>query len=506
MPEFFKVAQDNVQVQANRALSFFDMAPSKLKRQRFQKRLDFYHGIQEQYLKEDITKNYKHPDRLNLQLEYDNITKFLTKELAAVYNEAPIRKVEEGTEQDQEIFDHIWDRSQIDLMMQEANRMTKLCKTVIIKVSWRDETIQYDIITPNLFEALPMVDDQTKADAFIYASIYDTENDSEYLNNDRTKTKEDKFDSQDAIFYYWTNENFIGFKRDVRGGKKARISFNDKNEDFVNPYGLKPFVVMRDEFPTTGFYIQGGDELINKNGIINQKLTEKNYLTKQQSFSNLVRKGAPSGAAGLISDPSMTLDVPADTEMSKGNDIKYITPDAKIEELTKDIEGKKRQVAIDAKLNPDIFTASAERSSAQSLQLQNAQQAQIVKADKPFYMEYEQNLFDITRIVWNTHNNKKISDKATLFVDYKDSEMIMTVKEEDEHMIILDTNNLISKVDWIMKINPDLNTREAAMQRLIEISEEKADLMKLMIPTMPEMELDNDADTEATKPTDSKVK
>mgnify|MGYP000945529769 CR=1 FL=1 len=126
-------------------------------------------------------------------------------------------------------------------------------------------------------------------------------------------------------------------------------------------------------------------------------------------------------------------------------------------------------------------------------------------ADKPFYMEYEQNLFDITRIVWNTHNNKKISDKATLFVDYKDSEMIMTVKEEDEHMIILDTNNLISKVDWIMRINPDLNTREAAMKRLIEISEEKAALMELMIPTMPEMELDNDVDPEGTTPTDSEA-
>ena len=504
MQNFFSEVDRDAQRQANRALSKFNLAPSQEKRRRFQKRMDFYNGIQVEYLKDDLSRVYKDPSRLKLQYEWDNLTEFLINEVAAVYGEPPIRKLVEGSEQDEDIFKTIWEESRIDLVMQEANRMAKLHKTVLVKVVWRDDKIQYDILTPNVFDVIESAEDQTKADAVIYVRIVDSKKDEEYINNDKTTLNEDKFENNDAIFHYWTDTQYIAFRKgkgSTRRAPNAKVERIEDNEGYENPYGVIPCAVIRDGFPKDGFYIEGGDDLIDKNGIINQKLTEKNFLTKMQSFSVPVRKGAKNTGESLIMDPSLTIDIPGDDDISRGNDFRFVTPDAKIEEVKNDIEYKLRSIAIKYKLNPEIFTASAERSSAQSLQLQNAQQSKIIKADKPFYIQAEKDLFEITKIVWNTHNAQKISDNCELLIDYRESETIMTIEERDNHNIVLMNNGLISKADWLMDINPDIRDRDEAMQRLIEIAEQNREIMEAETANNPMMEIEPDGE-EQQEPTE----
>ena len=161
------IFMSDAQSKANNALTKFLKTPSQQKRKRYQKRMDYYNGVQEEYLKNDLKQVFKDPTRLKLQREYENWTAFLIQEVAAVYDEPPIRKVIEGSKQDEELFNQIWEDSRIDLVMQEVNRMTKLHKTVIVKVCWRDEKIQYDILTPNVYDVIEQANDQTKAQAVI---------------------------------------------------------------------------------------------------------------------------------------------------------------------------------------------------------------------------------------------------------------------------------------------------------------------------------------------------
>lgn len=486
----------SVKAQANTALAWFDKPVGKKRRQRFQKRIDYYYGNQEKYLDEDIKSNFKYPDRIKLQKEFKDITRFITDELAILYNDAPSRKImggsEKDLEKDSETMAEIWEKSQINLVLKTVNQLTKLCKTVAVKVSWREERIQYDIYTPNIFDVVPDRLDGTKADALIYADIVDSDNDSNYINNDNPNTSRDKFDDTDAVFYYWDKERFIQFKRSGNNKKIADVASFADNPDYVNPYNELPFVFFREGYPTDNFYIQGGDDLINANSIINQKETEKNYLTKMQSFSQLVRKGAPESAPNVIGDPSMVFDIPADSDIHRNNDVKYITPEARIEELRNDIREKKRDVAINHKLDPDIFEVSRQRSSAESLQMQNANQARIINGDKPFYSLYEQELFEKTRVVYNTHNPGGISENCYLSIDYGDVEKIMTVEEEDAHNIVMVNNGLMSKVDWVMAVNSDITSREEAIERLKKIDEEN----RLLISEGVETPEDEDENTE----------
>lgn len=477
---------------ANTALAWFDKPVGKSRRQRFQKRIDYYYGVQEKYLDEDIKSNFKYPDRIKLQKEFKDITRFITDELAIIYNDAPTRMLIDGSENDVDILSDIWEKSHIDLVMKTVNQLTKLCRTVAVKVSWRNDRIQYDIYTPNIFDVIPDKLDNTQADALIYADIVDSDNDSDYINNDNPSVSRDKFEDTDAIFYYWDKERFIQFKRSGNNKKRADVASLNGNPEYINPYKELPFVFFREGYPTDNFYIQGGDDLINGNSIINQKETEKNYLTKMQSFSQLVRKGAPEGAPDVIGDPSMVFDIPADSDINRNNDVKYITPEARIEELRNDIREKKRDIAINHKLDPDIFEVSRQRSSAESLQMQNANQARIIAGDKPFYSIYEQQLFEKTRLVYNTHNANKISDDCYLSIDYGDVETIMTIEEEDAHNIVMVNNGLMSKVDWIMSVNGDITTREEAIKRLQLIEDEN----KLLSPNDEEMPEEQGEDTE----------
>jgi len=464
---------------AQQALNVMKRVASVDRRQNMQKRIDFYNGKQMEYLNDSIDDQFTYPERLKLQKEYYNSTKLVVDELAVLYNEEPLREIQDGTEQDQEIYSEIVDSSKINLVMEEANKLCKLCRTVLIRPVWRKEQIEYDIYTPNIFDVIQDEQDQTKAKAVVYANIFDIKNDIPQ-NNDDTRTDFDRFDEENVVFYYASKDKFIPFtyNLDKTGFVVSKILKQQNNDDNINPYGMLPFIIIRDGYPVSSFFLEGGDDLINTNEMINVKLTELNHLTKMQAFSVPVRKGAERGADALILDPSMCIDLPADDDLANNADFKFVSPEPKITELQKDIEGKLRRLAIKYKLNPDMFTASAERSSAQSLQLQNYHLSKIIKRDKPYYRIFERELFELTKVIYNYHSSgHKLSENCRLYIDYKDIETPMTMEERDAHNLLLYNNGILSRTRWMMQENPDIRDKDQAMEMLQEIEEEKKERM-----------------------------
>jgi hypothetical protein len=75
------------------------------------------------------------------------------------------------------------------------------------------------------------------------------------------------------------------------------------------------------------------------------------------------------------------------------------------------------------------------------------------------------------RIVWNTHNTKKISDKARLKIDFFDPRPVMSPDKMTELWAQELEMGTISRTDILMLKNQDLS-REDAIQKLAEIQEE----------------------------------
>ena len=442
-----------------------------------QVRLDYYYDKQLKYLKQAIKNQFKFPDRLNLQTEFMNVTRMIVDELGSIYIESPRREIKGGTDTDNEIFNLIQEQSSFDSLMDTNNKLVKLCKTTLVRPVWRDEQIEYIIYTPNMFDVLEDPNNPKKPLAVIYAQNYDS---SQYVTYDgMTYDKQenpDQFKGDEVVYHVWTSTRYFMFGIEIdpkTGVKTANILDNEDNQGNVNPYGtLDIFVPFRDEFAYDRFFIEGGDDLINANELINVKKTELNYLTKMQSFGIPVRKGASSDANVFIADPSMTIDLPADDDMSRGSDFKFASPDPKINELSADILSKLRSVAIKYKLNPEMFRTSGEKSSAESIQLQNFYLYKAITRDKPRYAQYEANLFDATRVVYNMHNANQLSDGSRLSVNFSDAEMPISQESQDAHNLLLLVNGIQSKAQWLLKTDPDLGTIENAIARLTEIEVE----------------------------------
>jgi hypothetical protein len=448
-----------------------------MRRANNQVRLDYYYDRQMIHLNNALNKQFRFPTRLNLQKEIVNITKMIVDELAGLYIEEPQRELVDGTDKDKELFQRITEEAQLNSVMDTNNKLVKLCKTTLVRPVWRDgEGIRYVIYTPNMFDVLENPQDPTKPLAIIYANNYDQEqyrtiNDMHF---EETK-RQNQFTGINVVYHVWTATKYFtfGIELDKKNMPQIVIHNNPENEANENPYGtLDIFVPFRDDYAYDGFFCDGGDDLVITNELINVKKTELNYLTKMQSFGIPVRKGAGDTKTVFIADPSMTVDLPADTEISKGADFKFESPDPKIAELTDDINFKLRTLAMKYKLNPEMFSSSGERSSAESIQLQNFYLSKAIKRDKPRYALAETRLFKATKIVNNLHNTEQFSDSCYFKINYSDIETPTSITEKDQHNLLLYTNGIQSKAQWLLKTDPDLGSIEDAREKIKEIEAE----------------------------------
>ena len=77
------------------------------------------------------------------------------------------------------------------------------------------------------------------------------------------------------------------------------------------------------------------------------------------------------------------------------------------------------------------------------------------------------------RVVWNTHNpGRKISPEAKLSVDFYDPKPLISAKDQAETWEKLKGLGVISSVDIAMERNPDLKSREEAIEYLKRVQEE----------------------------------
>lgn len=480
---FFKNRNINTLQIAQQAVAKLRTDNSRIRRQDMKKRIDYYYGKQLNYLDDLLATQFKNPERLKLQKEFLNVTQLIIDELAVLYSQPPKRELIEIENPDIEsMYQEIIDCGRLDSTMAIANKLSKLCKTVLVRPVWREEKIEFDLFTPNMFDVIQDPSNPTKAIGIVYSNQVDLVN-SKKINDADTAINQDPFALPNTIFYVWTKENHFSFTYTLNPKNEVVIEIlkNENNEDNINPYGRLPFVCIYDGVPLDNFFIEGGQDLITCNEINNVKLVEKNHLTKMQSFSLLVRKGADNTKDEVILDPSMLIDIPADDDIRKGVDLKYITPEAKIAEIDDDIQQRLSRIAIKHKLNPEMFKASGNRSSADSLQMQAYYLGKVIGADKPVYAYFEKELFELIKIVFNYHSETKLPEDAKLFIDYKDVEVPSTIEQEDAHNLIMYTNGLISKKDWIMKENPDIRDAEQAEEKLKEIQEEKIESQKAML-------------------------
>ena len=403
------------------------------------KRLNFYHDEQLERLNEQLNELFSDPSSM-VQVQL-NIVKKVINNLARVFQEVPVRSIE-GSEQDQKLYKEVCEECSLDIKLKQASRYCKLLKTILLKPVWRNNKLDLDILTGNILDVV----------------CGDTPEDLQKILITNYGTSEK---IEDITYSLWTPESWS--RLDYRG---------NVTEQQDNPYKILPFLPIFDYSPpSSAFWLPGGSDLIAMQEAINLKLTDLIHLLSCQSFGVGYIKGS-TGGANLKVDPGSLVELPENGEIG------FKSQEAKINEVTNAINKLIQWTCVSNGLSAASMSTEASEASGLSKLVDTQELSEMRLDDVALWRSYEKQLFNLMKIIFNTHSNKKISESGTLNIDFADIEKRTTsAKDQSQADDLKISQGVMSPVDILMRENPDFQgDREKAMAHLLKIREEIKEL------------------------------
>jgi len=401
-------------------------------------RLDYYQDEQIEALWETLQQDFANPSKL--QPCFINIVKKIVNQTATVYVEEATRTVE-GSEQDKTLFAEIAEQCQLDNTLKTASKLTKLLKTTLLRVVWRNNRLDLDLLPPHLLDVW-VGDSPRDLEAVLV----------EHPPQDGRV--------ENTTYSRWTPNEWQ--RLDYRG----RVL-----ESGPNPYKVLPFIPLWDGLPGSDFWLAGGDDLIALQEAVNGKLTDLLHILRFQGFGVGWIKGGEGGGT-IQADPGSFVELPENGELG------FAAPDAPIADVLKSIDQLIKWAAVSNGLPASSLSTEPTDESGISKIVSNSELSEMRRDDIALFRQYEKQLFNLIRIVWNTHNSKKLSDAATITTDFADPKPDTSDTDKANAWKSLMELGVIGPVDIVMERNPDITTREEALEYLMAVKIENDKLME----------------------------
>ena len=388
---------------------------------------DFYQGNTEEYTRQYFSQSLCS----KIPISNVNITKRIIDRISLVYMKPPKREYS-----DENVIEFFNGK---DFKMQRAERMTNLLEHILIKPTWRNGKIDYDIIMD--FEA-QFGDDPLRPISYTYPLAM----------------KASVLDDTPELYAYWDAENT--FIYDEHG----KIQDDPDNPDHINPYGMLPFVeCFRDGRPEYSYLdTRPAIDLIATNLEVNVSETNANANTMFQSFGYMYVNGSQ-----VEKD---TLEVGQDKISFLGIDgtMNIVSPPNTVEALASSIEHSYKLLAQNYHLNISFVEGTAAQSGV-AIKLRNQELTDQRISDVIRWKELEYKLYEVETVLLNVEDNR--SKGELLKVDYQESMEILSDKEQREKWDWELANGIIDTADIMMQIDPDrFPDRESAQDYLFERS------------------------------------
>ncbi len=458
-----------------------------------------------------------------------NVLKRVVKETSLIYKKPPERKAvipqDEQPEGDdvevtEERVDANYELSQKDttknFVLQNINQYTTLVNHTLLKVTYRENKLDYDQLNFNNAEIFTDPDDWMRIVAvkhfrgFTFPGRHDNfphgfhHNHAQFdpfikladgegialapiqsFREAKIWVAED-IDSQEILENPGIEKLRGGFVYTIKPNgdieeivKEEKIPYRDKDDNVV-----LPFVLYSKSFPVDFLLdFSTGNDLRDLNINIAILMIWLNSLEKYQSFKQIVfntddpdsiPNDIKTGPAEAIVNPTK----------EGGGSVQVLDLQTDIKAKFQVIKERIQTVLAGYGISPENFTMSASPQSGFALKISNIGKLEAREAQVPCYALYEKEVFKKERIIWNHHNpTKKIADNAELVVDFDEPSFPKSPKEKAEEFNFLQMHNIITEIDLMMKHNPDL-TREQAEQ---EFAKNKAfnDANKPIVTTNP---------------------
>lgn len=288
--------------------------------------LAFYEGRQDEFVWLDLVRQFRNPEKQ--QILPVNLTREIVDDISILYKETPIYKVVDSEtgkalSKDQKLWEKIMEDSRYLMIMDKLDRWTNLLGTVLVKVSFIDEStgylvqenkggkVQLDLMHGGVYdlrhgaspyyitELLIGGFNNSRFGGFSGATTTAANgpankatnrgnplNPSTYGNQDigvagpkgrNNKKKAGNFGNLNMI--YWSPTSHKQVDED---GKELIVE---------NPYGVIPAVPFFNQDPAHYYFLPINEPLIYANHALNMRITDLNHIAKYQSFGVPVLTG-----------------------------------------------------------------------------------------------------------------------------------------------------------------------------------------------------------------------
>jgi len=400
------------------------------------KRLNFYFDEQLERLNEQLTELFSEPEKMvKLQL---NLVKKIINNLAQVYRESPARTLANGSEADQKLYAEILEGCSFDVKLKQASRYTKLLKTILIKVVWRNDRLDVDILTGNLLDV------QTGQSPEQLERVLITD----YGQSEKP---------EDVEYSLWSADTF------------QRLNWQGNViDEQENPYQVLPFIPVFDYMPpSSAFWLPGGSDIISLQEALNVKLCDLVYLLQQSSYGIGWIKSSIAGGT-IQASPGSLIELPLDKDSALG----FESQETDVNQFVNAIDKIIKWGCVSNGLSAASMSTDVQQQSGISKAWDNKELSEMRLDDVALWRAYEKQLFNLMRVVWNVHNTKKLSEAAILKIDFADPQAKLDAKTQAESDDLKIAQGVLSPVDIAMRDNPDFESRDDALSHLLKIKEE----------------------------------
>ena len=397
---------------------------------------DFY--MNRQY-KDEYLRDYGF-DTAQIPLTFINLTRKIIDKISLVYKNAPDRRI--GEKEDDPYVKWIENNEDFNTGLKRAERKKNLFHNILFRPMWYNDRWNFWIET----EWIPYFREGDPLRPFAYSIP---------VKRDTTMTDANKVEEK-QWYMFWSDDYYYWHDED------GAVKYDPNYPDGINPFGMLPFIEIREDNPDDEYWPEGSIDLVYANMAINNALNNLNYTVRFQAFNQPYATGVgKEEAQGIrfgqdklvaLSQPDMTL---ALLQYSPQIDqaINAIKTNIEIISMIYDVN---IQWSIDGSA-PSGF----------SLLVKNIDLLESREDDVEYAQMYEKKIYDIIQrqdeVLQLGNKLPKRDEKNKLYVDFHEITFPLQQAEEIQRMEFEFENNISTPVDVIQ--SKEGLTEEEALER-----------------------------------------
>jgi hypothetical protein len=433
--------------------------------------LDFYRGVYREYLQEIIggMMSYQDAKELIKYIETEGTTPRLINDISLIFAEEPEIEIE-GSDKTQEAFNDILQGIDINILLENLNKYVELLRDVAV-VPFRtgnpEKPVKLRIITPEKCFVDQDENDPTEFVRFYYQVGV--------MENTVTRNRIDLYDCWEAPGIEGKDGNISDYAR------KFNCEVNDRGK--IIPESIKyyedapkyeemPVVMFRDYLPDDSVWYKGNSLIVDKSIAIDLRRTDL-AMAEAYNIPQLVTIGMDAeNHKELKKGRALFLNIPPSLGGKLG-DAKYVNPEEALDELRGLIHDRYEKMAMAHGLSKANISGE-NATSGYHLALSMQRILDINRRKRKYYTSPIQKMLKLVLFLYKEIGVYNISGDIT--INYGELHFSESEIDKERAWGLKLSNGTANLVDYELEHDPDLVTREEALEKIKQRQAENARL------------------------------